>query len=84
VPNGGDNLLFGDDLACPCDQHPENVEPARADRHWRINAAIVAPEQAAAAPIEAEIIEQENLGRRQGVHTPSPADRGRGRAPPVA
>jgi hypothetical protein len=42
--------------------------PARADRHRSKDAAIVAPEQTPAAPIEAELFELGNLGRPERVH----------------
>ena len=52
----------------PLDQHPENIERPRAERHRHINTALVAPKQTAAAPIEAEVIEQKNVLSGERVH----------------
>jgi hypothetical protein len=58
-PDGRDDLVPRDEIPCPPDQHAENVERARADRHRHKNTALVAPEQA--APVKAEAFEQENV-----------------------
>jgi hypothetical protein len=49
-PDGSDDLVPRDEIPCPPDQHAENGERARADRHRHENTALVTPEQA--APIE--------------------------------
>jgi hypothetical protein len=67
-PHGGNDLILRDDLSRPPDQYPENVEPARADRHRDKGAVGITPEQTSGAPVEAEVFEQENLRRRERLH----------------
>src|ERR1700738_2812034 len=71
-PDGGDDLVLRDDLPHPLDQHAENVERARPDRDRGEATAVIAPGQAA-APVEAEVLEQENVRRSERLHACSPA-----------
>jgi hypothetical protein len=50
------------------DQHTENIEGSHADGDGNKNAALIAPGQAFALPIEAKFLEQENV--RGGEHAP--------------
>src|SRR6516162_11803456 len=63
-PHGGEEVVFRDDLTGPLDQHTENVERARADRDRDKRAIIIAPKQTA-SPVEAEVLEQENIRRSE-------------------
>ena len=72
-PDGGDDLVLRDDLARLFDQHAQNVERARADRDWLKRAGTIAPEQPAATPVEAEVLESKNRRRSEPLHARSPA-----------
>jgi hypothetical protein len=63
APDGGHDLFFCDQITRPFNQHAENIEGAQADRDRNKNAAFIAPGQPLAPPIEAEVLEQENVGR---------------------
>jgi len=68
-------------MAGPLDEHDENIEGSEADGDRNENTALVAPRQAVALAIQAEFLEQENVGRCG--HAPvSRLSRGR-RAHPV-
>jgi len=71
-PDSGDDLVLGDDLARRLDQYAQNVERARADRDRDEGADVIAPIEAA-APVEAEVLEQKNLRRSEPLHARSPA-----------
>ena len=71
-PRSGDDLIARHELPGLRDQHSEHIERARADRHWHQDAALVAPVEAAAAPIEAETLEQESVFDNQRAHGPAP------------
>jgi hypothetical protein len=66
-PDGSDDLAPRHEIAGPPDQHAENIERARADRHRRENAALVAPVQIAAGSVETEAFEPENVVHRERV-----------------
>jgi len=72
-------LVPRDEIPRPLDQHSEHVERARADCQRSKNAAFILPEQAAAAPVEAKAVEQENVAR--GEQRPHAVSRGRERDP---
>src|SRR5271157_5805955 len=55
-----------DEIPRPPDQHAENVERPRADRHRHENTALVAPEHA--VPVETEAREPENIVRGGRAH----------------
>jgi len=71
-PDRGDNLVARDHIPRPLDQHPEDIECARAGRDRHENTALVAPEQTAAAPVEAETLEQKNVSGGKRVHKAAP------------
>lgn len=60
-PRRGNDLVSHDEIARPLDQHTENIERPRADRHRDKDASLVALEQAAAATVEPEAIEQKDV-----------------------
>ncbi len=47
----------------------ENVERPPADRYRRENTLLIPPEQDTAAPVEAETLEEGNIGRGECVHS---------------
>jgi hypothetical protein len=49
-PDGLDDLGSREEIAWPLDQHAENVERARSDRHRSENTALIPPEQNTGAP----------------------------------
>src|ERR1700726_2909526 len=67
-PDGGDDCVAGDEISRPLDQHTENAKRARADRHRYKGTTLVAPEQTAAARVEAEAFEQKNVPPAERVH----------------
>jgi hypothetical protein len=69
-PDGRHDLLLPDELTGPFDEHGENIEGARADRHWSEGAALIAPGQTLAPPIETKVLEQENFGRGEQPRSP--------------
>jgi hypothetical protein len=64
-PHGGDDFIARHKLPGVRNQHAENVERARADRHRNKDAALVAPGKATGAPIEAETIEKKSIFRNE-------------------
>jgi hypothetical protein len=66
-PDGSHDFFFRDEIARALDKHGENIKSARADPHRHKYAAFVAPEETL-APVEAEVLEQENLGRGEHAH----------------
>jgi hypothetical protein len=81
-PDGGEEVVFRDNPTRPLDQHNENVERTRADRDRDKGAVMIAPEQTA-SPIEAKVLEHENVGRSEPVHPVPPRRHGRGLGPPA-
>src|ERR1700730_7386821 len=65
-PYGSHELVPRYEVSCSSNQHTENVERPRADRHRHEDAALVTPEQGAGPPVETEALEQEDatLGKR--------------------
>src|SRR6516162_7314656 len=78
-PDGGEEVVFRDDLTRPLDQHAENVERTRADRDGDEGAIIIVPKQTA-APIEPEALEQKQLRGNEPLHTRPPAAASEARA----
>ena len=75
-PDRGYDLLFQYESAGSLDQHSENIEGSRTDRYGNKNAALIAPREPLALPIEAKFLEQENVPG--GEHAPvSRLSRGR-------
>jgi hypothetical protein len=71
-PDGGDNLVPREEIARPTEQHTEHVESARADFDRNRSGTFIPPAQA--APVETELLEQENVGREgrfQGLRLPA-------------
>ena len=68
-PDGVDDLVSRDEIPRPLDQHAENVERPPADRYRRENTLLIPPEQNTGAPVEAETLEQGNIGRGECVHS---------------
>ena len=56
-PDGLHDLGSRDEIPWPFNQHAENVERARTDRHWSENTALIPPEQNTGAPFETEALE---------------------------
>jgi hypothetical protein len=71
-PDGLHDLGSRDEIPWPLNQHAENVERARTDRHRSENTALIPPEQNTSAPVETEALEQGTLGRGECVHLPPP------------
>jgi hypothetical protein len=61
-PDGRYDLLFRDEISGPLHEHAENIKRPRADRYRNKNAAFIAPGQAISSPVEAKVLEQENIG----------------------
>ncbi|HEY1895691.1 MAG TPA: hypothetical protein VGG62_05435 [Terracidiphilus sp.] len=66
-PQSRHDLFLADERSGAVDQYGKDVEGARADRYRDVNAAFVTPRQTL-PPIEAEVLEQENLGRGEHAH----------------
>ena len=62
-PDGRHDLFFGDQIARPFDEQTQNIEGLPADGDRNKNAALIAPGQALALPIEAKFLEQKYVGR---------------------
>ena len=56
-PDGGQYLIFRNDIASSLDQDREKIERARTDRDRREGAPVVAPEQPAARAVKAKVRE---------------------------
>ena len=61
-PDGGHDLFFQDELTGPFDQYGKNIESPRADRCRNEDSPFILLGQTL-APIEAKVLELENLGR---------------------
>ena len=60
-PGRGDDLVPRNEIPRTLDQHAENIERPRTDRHRGKDAVFAALEQAAGAPVEAKPFEQEDV-----------------------
>jgi hypothetical protein len=60
-PSRGDDLVPRNEIPCMADQHAENIERPRTDRHRGKDAIFTALEQPAGAPVEAKPFEQEDV-----------------------
>jgi hypothetical protein len=56
-PDDLDDLISRDEVAWLLDQHAENVERPAADHQRHENTLLIPPEQHAATPVKAEILE---------------------------
>jgi hypothetical protein len=60
-PDCGDDFISREEIARPTEQHAEHVERAPADFDRNCSGTFIPPEQA--VPVEAKLLEQENVGR---------------------
>src|SRR5206468_11066478 len=61
-PDGVQDLVLRDDIPIPVDQKAEDVEGAGTDRDRNQVAAVILARQQAAAPVEMEAAESEQVG----------------------
>jgi hypothetical protein len=73
-PNGGNDVVPRNEPAVPLQQDTENIERPRSDRHW-YEAVVINPKETAAAPVETEILKQEDTGSSGCIHPFVPTGR---------